>query len=82
MQNKEADSDALESVLEQVGGMGRYQILLMLALGPFAIFSVFVYLVQIFITLTPKDHWCRVPELQSLDLELRQVHFDVTLFIL
>ncbi|XP_039745113.1 organic cation transporter protein-like isoform X2 [Pararge aegeria] len=67
-----ADSDALETVLTHVGELGRYQKMLFLGMAPFGIFFAFVYFVQMFITATPQRHWCRVPELEHLDLELRR----------
>ncbi|XP_045760723.1 organic cation transporter protein-like [Maniola jurtina] len=67
-----ADSDVLEKVLMHVGELGRYQKLLFLAMAPFGVFFAFVYFVQMFITATPQRHWCRVPELEHLDVELRR----------
>ncbi|XP_026484320.2 organic cation transporter protein-like isoform X1 [Vanessa tameamea] len=69
---KNDDSDAFEAVLMHVGELGRYQKLLFLGMAPFGIFFAFVYFVQMFITATPQRHWCKVPELEHLDIELRR----------
>ncbi|CAH0722972.1 unnamed protein product, partial [Brenthis ino] len=66
------ESDALEAVLMYIGELGRYQKLLFLGMAPFGVFFAFVYFVQMFITATPQRHWCKVPELQHLDVELRR----------
>ncbi|XP_026323618.1 organic cation transporter protein-like [Hyposmocoma kahamanoa] len=65
------DSDALEAVLSHVGEMGRYQKWLFVAMAPFGFIFAFVYFVQMFVAATPQTHWCRVPELEHLDQELR-----------
>ncbi|KPI93619.1 Solute carrier family 22 member 3 [Papilio xuthus] len=73
MQKKEAeDSDALENVLYHAGGMGLYQKLLFLSMLPVGYFFVFIYFGQMFITATPQQHWCHVPELAHLDLKTRR----------
>ncbi|XP_026726510.1 solute carrier family 22 member 3-like isoform X2 [Trichoplusia ni] len=69
---KHSESDELEDVLRHVGEFGRYQKILFLLLMPFGFFFAFVYFVQMFITLTPATHFCAVPELAHLDLELRR----------
>ncbi|XP_038209402.1 carcinine transporter-like [Zerene cesonia] len=66
------DSDALDSVIMHMGEMGLYQKLLFVMMAPFGIFFAFVYFVQMFIAATPQNHWCRVPELQHLDAEVRR----------
>ncbi|KAJ2944014.1 hypothetical protein O0L34_g8340 [Tuta absoluta] len=65
------DTDPLELVLQHVGEWGRYQKLLFLGMMPFGFFFAFVYFVQMFVVATPQSHWCRVPELEHLDQELR-----------
>ncbi|XP_012552868.1 carcinine transporter isoform X1 [Bombyx mori] len=70
--NQNGDADALENILSHVGDMGRYQKLLFLAMMPFGLFFAYIYFVQMFIAATPQRHWCRVPELQHLDMELRR----------
>ncbi|CAB3245459.1 unnamed protein product [Arctia plantaginis] len=71
-QKKSNDADVLEAVLHHVGDMGRYQKLLFLAMLPFGFFFAFIYFVQMFIAVTPSNHWCKIPELQHLDLEIRR----------
>ncbi|XP_060810346.1 solute carrier family 22 member 3-like isoform X2 [Amyelois transitella] len=66
------DDDVLETVLQHVGEMGRYQKWLFLAMLPFGVIFAFVYFVQMFIAATPQRHWCRVPELQHLDVVTRR----------
>ncbi|CAG5053792.1 unnamed protein product [Parnassius apollo] len=70
---KEAgDSDALESVLSHVGELGCYQKLMLVSMLPFGVFFAFVYFSQMFIMATPQRHWCRVPELEHLNMEIRR----------
>ncbi|RZF45646.1 hypothetical protein LSTR_LSTR010597 [Laodelphax striatellus] len=61
-----------DDILPHLGEFGIYQKLLFLMMIPFAFFVAFVYFTQIFITLVPEQHWCRVPELQGLPVELRK----------
>ncbi|KAL0895326.1 hypothetical protein ABMA27_011469 [Loxostege sticticalis] len=68
----EVQGDIMERILYEVGDMGRYQRLLFLSMMPFGLFIVFAYTVQMFIAATPQEHWCKVPELQHLDIELRR----------
>lgn len=67
-ENRQIDFDDL---LPLIGEFGRYQKILFLLMIPFAFFVAFVYFAQIFITLVPEEHWCRIPELQDLPLDLR-----------
>ncbi|XP_038208486.1 carcinine transporter-like [Zerene cesonia] len=67
---------ALEAVITSVGEIGLYQRILFIGMLPFGFAWAFTYFVQMFITATPQEHWCRVPELASLDLELRR-HLSV-----
>lgn len=60
-----------DDVLPHIGEFGYYQKCLFLLMIPFAWFVAFVYFSQIFITLVPEGHWCRIPELQDLTLEER-----------
>jgi hypothetical protein len=60
-----------DDLLPYIGEFGRYQKILFLLMIPFAFFVAFVYFSQIFITLVPEEHWCRVPELQNLTVEQR-----------
>ncbi|XP_041974603.1 carcinine transporter-like [Aricia agestis] len=69
---KEKDEDILDSILGYIGEFGRYQKLMFLGMAPFGFFFAFVYFVQMFVTPTPQKHWCKVPELSHLDMELRR----------
>lgn len=60
---KDVDFDDL---LPHIGEFGRYQKILFFLMIPFAFFIAFVYFTQIFITLVPEKHWCRIPELMHL----------------
>ncbi|XP_041973942.1 carcinine transporter-like [Aricia agestis] len=64
--------DALESVITHVGEIGRYQKLLFFCMAPFGMFWSFLYFGQMFITVTPQEHWCKVPDLADLTPELRR----------
>ncbi|CAB3221115.1 unnamed protein product [Arctia plantaginis] len=66
------DAHILDKVLTHVGDFGRYQMLLFLIMMPLGYTYAFVYFVQMFITATPKNYWCRVPELAGLSMELRR----------
>ncbi|XP_058458866.1 organic cation transporter protein [Malaya genurostris] len=61
-----------DDLLPHIGEFGRYQKILFLLMIPFAFFVAFVYFSQIFITLVPEEHWCRVPELEHLSVEDRR----------
>ncbi|VVC96060.1 unnamed protein product [Leptidea sinapis] len=63
---------ALEAVINSVGGLGLYQKILFIAMMPFGIAWAFLYFCQMFVTATPDVHWCRVPELDSLSMEMRR----------
>ena len=60
-----------DDLLPLIGEFGRYQQILFLLMLPFAIFVAFVYFAQIFIAIVPEEHWCRIPELESLTAEQR-----------
>lgn len=60
-----------DDLLPHIGEFGVYQKLLFLLMIPFAFSVAFVYFTQIFITLVPEQHWCRVPELEHLSVEDR-----------
>lgn len=62
-----------DDLLPFIGDFGRYQKILFLLMMPFAFFLVFVYFTQIFITLVPEQHWCRIPELENLTVAERYV---------
>ena len=61
-----------DDMLPLVGEFGVYQKILFLLLMPFAFFVTFVYFTQIFITVTPEQYWCKVPELDHLHLTEEQ----------
>ncbi|XP_072935466.1 solute carrier family 22 member 3-like [Epargyreus clarus] len=65
-------SAVLETVIHHIGEIGLYQRLLFLGMLPFGVSWAFVYLGQMFLTATPQEHWCRVPELEGLSVELRR----------
>lgn len=67
-QPKDMDFDDL---LPHVGEFGTYQRILFVLMIPFAFFVAWVYFSQIFITLVPEEHWCRVPELENFTVEER-----------
>ena len=60
-----------DDLLPLLGEFGRYQKILFLLMIPFACSVAFVYFTQIFITLVPESHWCRVPELEHLPVDER-----------
>lgn len=60
-----ADVD-FDDMLPHIGEFGRYQKILFFLMIPFAFFVAFVYFAQIFMTLVPEKHWCRIAELQHL----------------
>lgn len=68
---KDVDFDDL---LPHVGEFGAYQKILFCLMIPFAFYVAWVYFSQIFITLVPEEHWCKVPELMDLPVEQRLVY--------
>ncbi|XP_046745586.1 carcinine transporter-like [Diprion similis] len=54
-----------DDVLPYVGGAGCYQWILFFLLLPFAFGYAFLYFTQYFVTLTPDQYWCTVPELEA-----------------
>lgn len=60
-----------DELLPYVGEFGFYQKILFLLMIPFTFFVAWVYFSQIFITLVPDEHWCRIPELENLTMEER-----------
>lgn len=67
----EQDVVDFDDLLPHVGEFGLYQKLLFLMMIPFTFCVAWVYFSQIFITLVPERHWCRIPELDHLPLEQR-----------
>lgn len=60
-----------DDFLPHIGEFGRYQKFLFFLMLPFAFFVAFTYFSQIFITLVPEKHWCRIPELEHLSIVQR-----------
>lgn len=67
---KQRDMD-FDELLPYVGEFGFYQKILFLLMIPFTFFVAWVYFSQIFITLVPEEHWCKIPELENLTMEER-----------
>lgn len=68
------ESFEFDDLLPHVGEFGLYQKVLFLLMIPFAFFVAWVYFTQIFITITPEEYWCWVPELENLTKEERLVY--------
>lgn len=71
--NNASDHLDFDDILPHVGEFGRYQKILFFLMIPFAFFVAFVYFTQIFMTLVPERHWCRIPELDHLPVDQRWV---------
>lgn len=69
--NNEKDSMDFDDLLPYIGEFGLYQKILFLLMIPFAFFVAWIYFTQIFITINPEQHWCKVPELANLTVEER-----------
>lgn len=61
-----------DELLPYIGEFGTYQKCLFLLMIPFAFFVAWVYFSQIFMGLTPENHWCHIPEFQRTNLTLEQ----------
>ncbi|XP_017777599.1 PREDICTED: organic cation transporter protein-like [Nicrophorus vespilloides] len=68
---EDSEDFEFDDLLPHIGEFGRYQVLLFFMMVPFACFVAWVYFTQIFITLTPEEHWCWVPELANFTTEER-----------
>lgn len=77
---KENASENLDfdDILPHIGEFGTYQKILFFLMIPFAFFVAFVYFSQIFITLVPEKHWCRIYELKHLPTEQRLVYLPIS----
>ncbi|XP_071451670.1 solute carrier family 22 member 21-like isoform X2 [Hetaerina americana] len=64
-------SKDFDDMLKYVGGFGAYQKRLILFALPFNLVLTAVYFGHSFLALTP-EHWCKVPELMDLDMEVRK----------
>lgn len=62
----DGDSFDFDDLLPYIGEFGKYQKILFLLMIPFASFVAWIYFSQIFITVIPEQHWCKVPELENL----------------
>lgn len=60
-----------EDMLPHIGEFGLYQKALFSLMFLASFYLVFVYFTQIFITVVPERHWCKVPELEQLTQEQR-----------
>lgn len=60
-----------DDILPHIGEFGTYQKILFFLMIPFAFSVAFVYFSQIFLTLVPEKHWCRISELEHLTIEQR-----------
>lgn len=67
----EKEAFEFDDLLPHIGEFGIYQKILFLLMIPFSFFVAWVYFAQIFITIVPEKHWCRVPELANLTVEER-----------
>ncbi|XP_011499844.1 PREDICTED: organic cation transporter protein [Ceratosolen solmsi marchali] len=67
---KDRDVD-FDELLPYVGEFGTYQKILFCLMIPFAFYVAWVYFSQIFITLVPEEHWCKVPELMDMSVDRR-----------
>ncbi|XP_065369296.1 organic cation transporter protein-like [Calliphora vicina] len=67
VENKKSSMD-FDDILPLIGEFGKYQKILFIYMIPFEFFLVFVYFTQIFLTLTPEQYWCEVPELADLTI--------------
>ncbi|XP_046593907.1 solute carrier family 22 member 13-like [Neodiprion lecontei] len=82
---EDSDSDELSSSLTSIvtlddilhylekrwlrGDFGLYQRMVSVMLMPFGFFNVFVYFGQMFMTLVPEEHWCKLPEVDGMSRE-------------
>ena len=57
--------ETFDDILPHVGEAGLYQAFLFFMLLPFTIVYAFLYFGQYFITLTPEEYWCHVPEFDN-----------------
>ncbi|XP_015590147.1 organic cation transporter protein [Cephus cinctus] len=57
-----------DDILPYIGEAGRYQWFLFFILLPFTFVYAFLYFTQFFLTLTPNQYWCTVPELDLWNL--------------
>lgn len=60
-----------DDLLPYIGEFGKYQKTLFLLMIPFSFYLAIVYFAQIFITLVPEQHFCKIPELADLSVDQR-----------
>ena len=58
--------DSFDDALPYVGDYGRYQKMLIFTLLPYGIAYSILYFSQIFLTLVPREHWCKIDELEGV----------------
>lgn len=69
--------EVFDDILSHVGGFGKYQLTLILIFFPFAIAFLIVFFSQIFITVIPQKHWCKVNEVSDLNLTQEQKYLFI-----
>ncbi|XP_014217577.1 carcinine transporter-like [Copidosoma floridanum] len=57
---------SFDDALPYVGDFGRYQLYLLIALLPYSVAYASLYFSQFFLTLVPREHWCKVDELLNV----------------
>ncbi|XP_012268092.2 carcinine transporter-like [Athalia rosae] len=60
---------SFDDMLPHSGDFGCYQWLLLFSLIPYTFTYGVLYFAQLFITLTPPEHWCHIDELEGLTME-------------
>ena len=58
--------ESFDDALPHVGAFGKYQYWLLFSLLPYSLGYAILYFSQFFLTLTPKEHWCKIDELKLL----------------
>lgn len=66
-----------DDLLPEIGEFGVFQKLMFLFMIPFCFIAPFVYLSQIFMTLTPTDYYCFVPELSLIPSEEERKNLSI-----
>ena len=60
-----------DDLLPYIGDFGLYQKILFLLMIPYMFSVAFVYFTTIFLTLSPDNYWCHIPELSHLSIQDR-----------